>query len=79
MALTGKIDGEDWSVHADTLDVPGGYVCELRVEHRDPGGGRFEHRFRHFGRFDGERDAILAGLREGMVWVGLKLTKTIGV
>lgn len=29
--------------------------------------------------FDSERDAILAGLREGMVWVGLKLTKTIGV
>ncbi|SAL86748.1 UDP-glucose 4-epimerase [Caballeronia choica] len=79
MALTGKIDGADWSVHADTLDVPGGYVCELRVEHRDPKGFRFEHRFRHSGRFDSERDAILAGLREGMVWVGLKLTKTIGV
>jgi hypothetical protein len=79
MTLKGTIDCAQWSVHADTLEVPGGYACDVRVEHRDATGARFEHRFRECGPSDGERDAILAGLREGMVWIGLKVTRTIGV
>ncbi|SAL57731.1 hypothetical protein [Caballeronia humi] len=79
MTLKGAIDCAQWSVHADTLEVPDGYACEVRVEHGDASGASFEHRFRECGPFDDERDAILAGLREGMVWIGLKVTRTIGM
>lgn len=79
MTLRGTIDCALWSVHADTLEVPGGYACEVRVAHEDATGASFEHHFGECGPFGNERDAILAGLREGMVWIELKVARTIGV
>ncbi|WP_243751164.1 hypothetical protein [Paraburkholderia sp. BL10I2N1] len=37
----------------------------------------FEHQFLHGEVFSTEREAVLSGLREGMLWLELKIAKTI--
>jgi hypothetical protein len=77
--LTGQVRSDEWSVLTATHAVEGGYECEVRIEHSDGRGNRFEHCFRHEGCFANEHDAMLAGLRAGMVWIDLKVSGTIGV
>ena len=79
MSLKGQVDGADWTITCSTEETGEGIACSIGVEHRDVEGGRFMHRFRHERLFDSEREAMLAGLSEGMTWIGLKTSKTIGV
>lgn len=79
MAFSGTVSCADWRVLANTREVAHGFECSIRVELMGPDGSRFEHGFVHGAVFDRERDAILAGLQEGMVWVDLKRSRTIGL
>ena len=78
MALSGNVGEGDWSVSAEVHEAVGGFDCRIHINHRTPE-GVFEHEFRHSSIFPTEREAVLAGLREGMVWVGLKMSKTFNV
>jgi|GEM_PF-394648 len=79
MSLKGQVSNAGWSVTCDTEQTPEGIRCLIGVEHRNVEGGRFVHRFRHARTFDTEREAVLAGLCEGMTWINLKAGKTISV
>lgn len=79
MSLKGQVDGADWTITCNTEETPEGVACSIGIEHRDVDGGRFMHRFKHARTFHSEREAMLAGLGEGMAWIGLKTSKTIGV
>ncbi|MEZ2354648.1 UDP-glucose 4-epimerase [Caballeronia sp. RCC_10] len=79
MSLKGQVSNADWSVTCDTEQTPEGIRCTVGVEHRNVEGGRFVHRFTHSRTFDTEREAVLAGLCEGMTWINLKVGKTISV
>jgi hypothetical protein len=70
------VTGNDWTVFADAFPADGGFGCEIHVGHTGTG-GVFKHRFRHSRVFATEREAILDGLREGMVWISLKQSETI--
>jgi hypothetical protein len=78
MTLAGKINEGHWSVSADTAAVPGGFCCHIRVAHEGPE-GLYEHDFQHFKRFSSEREAVLDGLREGMLWIEQKMSGTFSV
>ncbi|SAL61725.1 UDP-glucose 4-epimerase [Caballeronia terrestris] len=77
MRLSGKVTCAEWSVAADTHEAEGGFGCSIRVEQHRSDGVLFEHNFEHCKTFESEREAVLAGLREGMVWINLKLSSTI--
>jgi hypothetical protein len=79
MSLKGQVDGADWTITCHTEETSGGFACSIGVEHRDVEGGRFMHRFRHARTFASEHEAMVAGLDEGLTWIGLKTSKTIGV
>ncbi|KAK45599.1 UDP-glucose 4-epimerase [Caballeronia jiangsuensis] len=79
MSLKGSIDGSDWTVSCSTEQTPRGIECSISVEQRNADGGRFMHRFKHAHTYNNEREAILAGLREGMTWIRLKGSNTISV
>ncbi|WP_321948161.1 UDP-glucose 4-epimerase [Paraburkholderia sp. J10-1] len=73
MSLTGHVDSGAWSVQALTSPDPqGGFRCEVSVTH-GPQLQRFSHAFTHHRVFETEREAVLEGLREGMVWIDLKI------
>ena len=76
MALSGNICDGNWSVSAVTHQTAGGFDCSIQLSHSTPE-GVFTHEFRHSRVFPNEREAILAGLREGMVWVQLKMSNTL--
>jgi hypothetical protein len=76
MTLKGQVTGNDWTVFTDTFPADGGFGCEIHVGHTGSA-GEFKHRFRHAKIFATEREAILDGLREGMVWISLKQSETI--
>jgi hypothetical protein len=78
MTLSGKVCDGQWSVSAVTHPTTGGFDCEIRLSHATPE-GVFTHDFKHSSIFPTEREAVLAGLREGMVWVQLKMSKTLSV
>jgi hypothetical protein len=71
MALTGQATGDDWSVFTQGIPVDGSFCCEVHVSHGGAA-GEFKHQFRHSKIFAREWEAILDGLREGVVWIGLK-------
>jgi hypothetical protein len=79
MSLKGSIDDSDWTVSCNTEQTPRGIECSISVEQRNVDGGRFMHRFKHPHAYGNEREAILAGLREGMTWIRLKESNTISV
>ncbi|MFM0323466.1 UDP-glucose 4-epimerase [Caballeronia glebae] len=79
MSLKGSVDDADWTVTCSTEQTPRGVECSISVEQRNVEGGRFMHRFRHAHTFANEREAVLAGLHEGMNWIRLKAANTIGV
>ena len=73
MTLNGHIDSGAWSVQAVTSPGPqGGFRCEVNVSHGSQT-QRFTHAFAHHRVFESEREAVLEGLREGMVWIDLKV------
>lgn len=76
MTLKGQVTGNDWTVFAVAYSADDGFGCEIHVGHTGTA-GEFNHRFRHARIFATEREAILDGLREGMVWIGLKRSETI--
>jgi hypothetical protein len=78
MTISGTVSEADWSVSAEVDETDGGYACRIRVSHRTPD-GVFTHEFKHSRIFATEREAVLDGLREGMVWVELKQAKTFHV
>ncbi|MGF6726373.1 hypothetical protein P3T43_005763 [Paraburkholderia sp. GAS41] len=78
MALSGNVCDSDWSVSAVAHRVDGGFDCVIQLSHNTPE-GVFKHAFTHSRIFPSECDAVLAGLREGMVWVQLKMSKTLSV
>ncbi|CAN7613741.1 UDP-glucose 4-epimerase [Trinickia sp. LjRoot230] len=75
MALSGSVSARHWTVTVDTLPVADGFACAIRVAH-DSTGAPFEHTFKHFKTFGSEREAILDGLREGMLWVEHNASRT---
>ncbi|MEI6001937.1 hypothetical protein H3V53_33805 [Paraburkholderia bengalensis] len=77
MTLSGNVQEGTWSVNVQTEEADdGGYRATVHVQHSSPEGD-FEHTFRHARKFSTEREAVLEGLREGMCWIGLKMTRTI--
>lgn len=72
MTLSGSVDGPCWHVSVQTAPAPGGFVCTVRVAH-DCASGAFEHEFEYLTRHTVEREALLAGLREGMMWIDHKM------
>ena len=63
-------------VAKQTNEVAGGFACTIHVTQRTPD-EIFEHQFLHGEVFSTEREAVLSGLREGMLWLELKIAKTI--
>lgn len=78
MTLSSNVQGPNWRVFAQTSPEPGGFVCRIRVEH-DGARGAYSHEFTHATRSQVEREALLAGLREGMLWIDHKVTQTFVV
>jgi hypothetical protein len=76
MTISGNAGEGDWSVAATTHCAAGGFDCSIELSHRTPA-GVFRHEFRHSSIFPTEREAVLAGLREGMQWLGLKMSNTL--
>ncbi len=74
MSLSGTVQGPNWCVAVRTLPAARGFVCRIRVEH-----GAFSHEFTHATQIARERDALLAGLREGMLWIDHKMSQTFVV
>jgi hypothetical protein len=73
VTLNGHIDTTGWSVDAHTSPASEGvFSCEIVVSHGEAP-QQATHAFTHHLTFESERDALLEGLREGMVWVDLKL------
>lgn len=72
MTLKGTVDTDTWSVEATTSPAPeGGFGCQINITERLPE-KRLRHAFVHHRTFENEADAVLEGLREGMLWIGLK-------
>lgn len=78
MTISGNVSEADWSVSTEVSETTGGYGSRIHVSHRTPE-GVFTHQFKHSRTFATEREAVLEGLREGMVWIELKQAKTIHV
>ncbi len=78
MTISGNVCDNGWSVSAETHQVSGGFDCSIQVSHNTREGD-FTHAFTHSSIYPNEREAVLAGLREGMVWVHLKMSKTLSV
>lgn len=79
MPLKGKVDDEGWSVRVETRQAHDGKFCsDIHVSHRTQGGA-FVHVFKNHETFPTEREAMLAGLREGMIWIELKRSRTFHV
>jgi hypothetical protein len=78
MTISGSVGDGDWSVAATTHRTAGGFDCSIQLSHHTPE-GIFKHEFRHSSVFPTEREAVLAGLREGMDWVRLKMSNTLSV
>ncbi|MGF6793365.1 UDP-glucose 4-epimerase [Paraburkholderia sp. 35.1] len=78
MTLSGKVGDGHWSVSVVTHPTAGGFNCSIQLSHTTPE-GVFTHEFTHSSVLPSEREAVLAGLREGMVWVQLKMSKTLSL
>ncbi|SDD15219.1 hypothetical protein [Paraburkholderia lycopersici] len=79
MSLNGHVDSGAWSVEAATSPAPhGGFQCEVTVMHGSQT-QRFTHAFKHHRVFESEREAVIEGLREGMLWIDLKVRHAFDV
>ena len=75
MSMSGKVSESDWAVSATVGPVSGGFTCSIEVEHSDPT-GKFMHRFKHHRVFRTEREAMLEGLRDGLIWIEQKMARS---
>lgn len=72
MTLNGTISAGTWTVRAETAPAPqGGFACRIEVAHGAEE-ARFTHAFAHHRTFESETEAVLEGLREGVLWIELK-------
>jgi hypothetical protein len=78
MTISGNVGDADWSVAVTTHRTEDGFDCQIQLSHRQPE-GIFRHAFMHSSIFPTEREAVLAGLREGMDWIQLKMSNTLSV
>jgi hypothetical protein len=78
MTLSGKVSENDWCVSAEAHQTTGGFDCLIRVSHSGPE-GTFEREFRHCRTFPTGREALLDGLREGLIWIELKMSKAFSL
>ncbi|MBC8746653.1 MULTISPECIES: hypothetical protein [Paraburkholderia] len=79
MTLSANAQEGSWSVSVETHEAQeGGFQATIHVRHASPDGD-FERTFHQSRVFAVEREAVLEGLREGMTWIALKKTRTIGV
>lgn len=79
MTVTGVVSSEFGTVEAETmLSAHGKYLCRIKVIQGAAEQGH-SHSFSHHRIFDSERDAVLDGLHEGMVWLDLKLNHVFRV
>jgi hypothetical protein len=79
MTISANAQQGTWSVSVQTEEAQeGGYQATIHVKHESPDGD-FERSFLQSEVFAVEREAVLEGLREGMTWIALKTTRTIGV
>ncbi|PMS36665.1 hypothetical protein B0G57_103121 [Trinickia symbiotica] len=76
MTMSGKVSDSDWAVSARVDPVPGGFTCAIEVEHSDET-RKFAHQFKHHRVFETEREAVLDGLHEGLVWIERKMAHSI--
>jgi hypothetical protein len=76
MTISARVSESGWDVSVETSEVAGGFASTIHVAHRTPE-ETFEHQFIHGEVFPTEREAVLSGLREGMLWLELKIAKTI--
>lgn len=76
MELAGHIDGTDWTVAAQSSSASEGYGALVTLSMR----GTHPHMERSFHcetLFPTQADAILAGLKEGMILVDLVMSNTL--
>lgn len=78
MTISGNVGDDDWSVAATTQRTADGFNCSIQFSHHTPD-GIYKHEFMHSNVFPTEREAVLAGLREGMDWVRLKMSNTFSI
>lgn len=79
MTLSGQIHDPHWDVNVETLNEEAGvFRCRIWVNHTQQEGD-FEHGFELERTYRTERDAVLAGLREGMIWIEQKMAGTLRV
>jgi len=80
MNLSGRVNEENgnWSITAKTHEAEGGFICQINVTARNLHGD-FTHEFKDSQIFIAEQDAVLHGLREGMIWIDLEISRTIRV
>ncbi|CAN0626317.1 conserved protein of unknown function [Burkholderia multivorans] len=79
MTLSGNVREGEWTVEVETLPVEGGgFRCRVQVEHGGPH-GHFGHAFEHSQTYWTEREAVLEGLRAGMMWIELKMSQVFDV
>jgi predicted RNA binding protein with dsRBD fold (UPF0201 family) len=72
MSLQGEIRDGDWAIDVSTsARADGQHDCRIRVSQRC-GEGSFDRQFLHDRIFPTAREAMLEGLREGMIWIELK-------
>jgi hypothetical protein len=79
MTMQGEIHDGDWEVDVRTqLRDDGRYACRVQVSHRLQD-TQFRREFQLADTFANERDAMVEGLREGMIWIELKRCHTFDV
>jgi hypothetical protein len=78
MSLSGSVSESDWSVCADVRETSGGFDCLIRVARSGPEHS-FAHEFKQSRAFRSEREAVLEGLREGMVWIDLRMSNAFSL
>ena len=78
MAISRNVGGDDWSVSSVTHPATGGLNCTIQLTHNTPE-GVFKQEFTHSRILPTELDAVLAALREGMVWFQFKMSKSLSV
>lgn len=78
MSVSIDVREDDWSVSVETNPADGGFDCRIHVHHSTPEGS-FEHEFKHGSIFPTEREAVLAGLHEGMEWIERKMQRSLKV
>jgi hypothetical protein len=78
MEMSGKVEGGGWAVTACAHESGDAFGCLISTSVAAPDGA-IAREFAHDRTFSTPQDAVLDGLKEGMAWVGLTTSNTIGV